>query len=141
MKQDSDSLKHPDFESQESRQGLAKLIVRLFDLWGLDTQDRLELLGLSASSRGVLAKYARGEAGIPKGHDAQERVGYLLSIHKALRLLFPHNQQLRHSWVTRRNEAFENLRPLDVMKEQGLIGLAKVSRFLDTQRGLLSARG
>lgn len=125
-----------DFESLESRQGLAKMMMRLFEHWGLDSQDRLELLGLSTTSRGLLSKYARGEAGIPKGRDARERVSYLLSIHKALRLLFPRNEQLRYSWVTRRNEAFGNLRPLDVMKEQGLIGIAKVARFLDAQRGL-----
>lgn len=75
-----------DFESQESRQGLAKMMMRLFELWGLDSQDRLELLGLSTTSCGLLPRYARGESGIPEGRDARERVSYLLSINKALRL-------------------------------------------------------
>jgi hypothetical protein len=125
-----------DFDASEHRQTLAKMMMRLFDHWDLETQDRLELLGLSPASRGLLPKYARGEAGIPKGRDARDRVSYLLAIHKALRLLFPHNEQLRYSWVRRRNEAFGNLRPLDLMREQGVVGLAKVTRFLDAQRGL-----
>jgi hypothetical protein len=40
-----------------------------------------------------------------------------------------------YSWVNRRNEAFSNLTPLAVMKEQGIIGIARVSRYLDFYRG------
>jgi hypothetical protein len=64
-----------------------------------------------------------------------DRVGWLLSIHKALRLLYPRNEDIRSSWVNRRNAAFDNLAPLDVMKEQGIIGIARVARYLDFYRG------
>jgi hypothetical protein len=124
-----------DFRSPEGRSALAKMVIKLFELWGITTADQLELLGLSAKSRSLLARYAKGNA-LPEGRDTLDRVGWLLAIHKALRLLYPQNAEIRYSWVNRRNEAFGNLRPLDVMKEQGIIGLARVSRYLDYYRGL-----
>ena len=124
-----------DFRSSEGRSALAKMVIKLFDHWGLSTADQLDLLGLSVNSRSLLAKYAKGVA-LPEGRDTLDRVGLLLSIHKALRLLYPENRDIRYSWISRRNEAFDNMRPLDVMKEQGIVGLARVSRYLDYYRGL-----
>lgn len=124
-----------DLHSTEARGALAKMIIKLFTYWGLSTADQLELLGLSPKSRGLLAKYTKGEA-LPEGRDSLDRVGYLLSIHKSLRLLYPYNPEIRYSWVNRRNTAFNNLTPLAVMKEQGIIGLARVARYLDYYRGL-----
>lgn len=124
-----------DFRSLEGRAALAKMVTKLFVLWGLPTADQLELLGLSTKSRAMLSKYAKGDA-LPESRDTLDRVGWLLAIHKALRLLYPQNPEIRYSWVNRRNEAFNNLKPLDVMKEQGIIGLARVSRYLDHYRGL-----
>ncbi|MDA8413167.1 MAG: MbcA/ParS/Xre antitoxin family protein [Desulfobacteraceae bacterium] len=121
-------------ESTESRKGLAALAVKLFQLWGLSTSDQLDLLGLSPKSRSMLSKYARGEA-LPATRDMYDRVGWLLAIHKALRLLYPRNEEIRYSWVNRRNAAFDNLAPLEVMKEQGIIGIARVARYLDFYRG------
>ena len=119
----------------EARGALAKMIIKLFAHWELSTSDQLELLGLSTKSRALLAKYAKGEA-LPEGRDSLDRVGWLLAIHKALRILYPQNPEIRYSWVNRRNTAFANLTPLAVMKEQGIIGLARVARYLDYYRGL-----
>ncbi len=124
-----------DLASEESRGALSKMVIKLFRLWNLSTADQLDLLGLSPKSRAMLARYGKGEA-LPGTRDVLDRVGWLLAIHKALRLLYPQNEDIRHSWVSRRNTAFNNLSPLTVMKEQGLIGIAKVARYLDHYRGL-----
>ena len=124
-----------DFRSAEGRSALAKMMTRLFGLWGLSTADQLELLGLSAKSRSLLSRYAKGDP-LPESRDTLDRVGWLLAIHKALRILYPYNPELCYSWVNHRNATFDNLRPLDVMKEQGIIGLARVARYLDYYRGL-----
>ena len=123
-----------DLDSADSRKSLAALVIKLFRLWGLNTSDQLELLGLSSKSRSMLSKYGKGEA-LPATRDMLDRVGWLLAIHKALRLLYPRNEDIRYSWVSRRNAAFDNLAPLDVMKEQGIIGIARVARYLDFYRG------
>ncbi len=123
-----------DLNSPESRKALAKMVTRLFDLWGLPASDQLSLLGLSATSRSMLTKYRKGSA-IPNSRDMLERVGWLLSIHKALRLLFPYNREFRQQWVAKRNQMMGNLRPVDLMKEKGIIGIATVARHLDSLRG------
>lgn len=124
-----------DVFSPESRHGLAKMVTRLFQLWDIPTADQLNLLGLSQNSRALLGKYRSGSA-LPESRDTLDRVGWLLAIHKGLGLLYPYNENIKYSWVTRRNKAFGNLTPLDVMKEQGIIGIARVARYIDFYRGL-----
>ena len=124
-----------DLTTPQARKVMAKALINLFDQWEIDNNARLNLLGLSEKSRSLLNKYRKGDQGLPASRDAIDRVGWLLAIHKALRLLFPHNEQLCKSWVTRRNAAFDNHTPLEIMTEQGIIGLANVSRYLDFQRG------
>lgn len=124
-----------DLTSIDARKALAKALMKLFDQWNLDNTTRLNLLGLSTNSRALLAQYRRGDRGLSNNRDALDRAGWLLAIHKALRLLYPQNEQLRHSWIKRRNRALGNWRPLDIMTERGIIGLANVSRCLDYQRG------
>ena len=103
-------------------------------MWELPTSDQLNLLGLSETSRSLLSRYRKGEP-LSAGRDVLDRVGWLMAIHKALRLLYPHNPNLLYSWVKRRNAAFGNLTPLEIMRDDGLIGIARVARYLDSLRG------
>lgn len=118
----------------EAHGALARMVMKLFAHWGLSASDQLELLGLSTKSRTLLLKYAKGKA-LPQRRDILDRIGWLFSIHKALQKLYPQNPEIRHSLVNRRNRAFCNLTPLVVMKEQGIIGMARVARYLDYYRG------
>lgn len=124
-----------DLSNEDSRKTMAKALINLFNHWDIDTNTRLNLLGLSENSRALLNKYKNGKQGLSTSRDTLDRAGWLLSIHKALRLLFPQNEGLRYSWVNRRNRAFDNHTPIEMMTERGIIGLANVSRYLDFQRG------
>ncbi len=126
---------HIDLTTEENRAKLARLLTNLFAKWELSTTEQLNLLGLSATSRSLLTKYRRGSA-LANSRDMLDRAGWLLAIHKALRLLFPRNEALSYSWVKRRNRDFDNFTPLEVMMREGIIGIAKVSRYLDMERGL-----
>lgn len=117
------------------RRDLARTIASLFMKWQLGTEEQMNLLGMSAESRKVLKPYLRGERALPDSRDTLDRAGYLLGIHKGLRLLFPEDEGLRYDWVRRRNQALDQRRPLDIMLEQGLIGIARVARLVDFQRG------
>jgi hypothetical protein len=123
-----------DINSSESRKSMAKLATKLFELWKLPAADQLNLLGLSETSRAMLTKYRKGNA-IPNSRDMIDRVGLLLSIHKSLRLLYPYNNDFRQQWVSKRNQMMNNSRPIDIMKEKGIIGIATVTRHLDFLRG------
>lgn len=123
-----------DFGDAE-RRALAKVVGALFERWQLDAETQTNLLGLSPGSRKLLPRYRRGETALPAGRDVRDRVGYLLGIHKGLRLLFPHNEGLRYDWVHRRNAQLEGQAPLEVMTRDGLLGIARVARLIDFQRG------
>jgi hypothetical protein len=121
----------------ESKQAkiLAKGLVRLLhEHWQLTREQQCELLGLSTQSRRKLLEMADGLAELPKGRDAADRAGYLLAIHKALGLLYPANPELRYGWVKLFNQELQCV-PLQMMLNDGILGLAKVSRYLDFVRG------
>ena len=126
---------HIDLESSEARKKLARMVTRLFELWKISTADQLELLGLSRTSRAQISKYRNGGA-VPSSRDMLDRIGWLLSIHKSLRLLYPRNENIRYTWVKRRNRILDDQRPLDIMTYQGLLGIARVARYLDYLRGM-----
>ena len=126
---------HINIESGEARKTLARMVTRLFELWNITTADQLELLGLSRTSRAQISKYRSGGA-VPSSRDMLDRIGWLLAIHKSLRLLYPRNENIRYTWIKRRNRILDDQRPLDIMKYQGLIGVARVARYLDFLRGM-----
>ncbi|WP_043237795.1 MbcA/ParS/Xre antitoxin family protein [Stutzerimonas azotifigens] len=125
----------PELSSEDERRDLARVVAALFERWQLDTELQMQLLGMSPKSRKQLPKYRAGEHPLPGSRDTLDRVGYLLGIHKGLRLLFPEDEQLRFSWVHRRNRALEGATPLEVMVRDGLLGIARVARLVDFQRG------
>jgi hypothetical protein len=124
-----------NIENSDARRKLARMVTRLFELWDLATADQLELLGLSRTSRAQISKYRKGGA-LPSSRDMLDRIGWLLSIHKSLRLLYPRNENIQYTWIKRRNQILDDQRPLDIMKYQGLIGIARVARYLDFIRGM-----
>ncbi len=115
-----------NIENSDARRKLARMVTRLFELWDLPAADQLELLGLSRTSRAQISRYRKGGA-LPSSRDMLDRIGWLLSIHKSLRLLYPRNESIRYTWVKRRNQILGDQRPLDIMKYQGLIGIARVA--------------
>jgi uncharacterized protein (DUF2384 family) len=111
------------------------MVMALLDHWKLTTEDQAALLGLATNNRAALTRYRKGEP-IGTSRDQFERVGHLLGIHKNLRLLFPHNRELAYRWMSSRNKAFDNLSPVDVVKEWGFAGLLMVRAYLDRARGV-----
>jgi hypothetical protein len=123
-----------DVRTRDSRIRLARMVVTLFAHWGLSGGDQTALLGLSSDSRSTLARYRRGEP-LADSADLLGRVGHLLGIHKALRILFPHDRDLAYRWVTAPNRRFDGRTPLALMREHGYEGILAVRRYLDFERG------
>ena len=124
-----------EVNASEDRGALARMVMTLLDHWNLSTEDQAALLGIAASNRAALQRYRRGEA-IGTSRDQYERVGHLLGIHKNLRLLFPQNRELAYRWMRTRNRAFDNLTPVEVIREWGFAGLLMVRSYLDRARGI-----
>lgn len=121
--------------STEDRASLAKMVMKLMDHWGLSTEEQAFLLGIAPTNRAALSKYRKGNP-IGTNRDQYERVGHLLGIHKNLRLLFPHNRDLAYRWMSTRNKAFDNLTPVEVVRDWGFAGLLMVRAYLDRARGV-----
>ena len=113
---------------------LGKMLINLFDHWGLSTGDQLELLGMSSSNRGALGRFREGKS-MSGSRDQLDRAGILLGIHKNLRLLFPHNRELAYQWMTTPNRAFEGKTPVEMVVIWGFTGLLMVRAYLDSKRG------
>ena len=109
------------------------MVMTLLEHWKLPAEDQAALLGITTTNRTALTRYRKGEA-IGSSRDQFDRVGHLLGIHKNLRLLFPQNRDLAYRWMSTRNKAFDNLTPVDVVKEQGFSGLLRVRTYLDRAR-------
>jgi hypothetical protein len=124
-----------DAAISQDRGALAKMVMTLLEHWQLSTEDQAALLGLATSNRAALSNYRSGKP-IGTSRDQYERVGHLLGIHKNLRLLFPQNRDLAYRWMSTRNKAFENLTPVEVVKEWGFAGLLMVRGYLDRARGV-----
>jgi transcriptional regulator with XRE-family HTH domain len=123
-----------NLRSRASRERLAKMVVALLDHWQLAQNDQAALLGLSGQSRSTISRYRRGEP-FADSADLLARAGHLLGIHKALRILFPHDLDLAYRWVTTPNRRFNGAAPLDIMKRHGYEGILAVRRYLDFERG------
>jgi hypothetical protein len=122
-----------DLRSRGNRERLARMIVALFDHWKLAPAEQALLLGLSPDSRATVARYRKGEP-LADSADLLARVGHLLGIHKALRILFPHDADLAYRWVSTPNRRFGDRMPLETMK-RGYEGILAVRRYLDFERG------
>lgn len=123
-----------DLHSRDTRQRLAKMIVKLFDHWQLSASEQAALLGLSPDNRSTLARYRRGEP-LGDSRDLLERGGHLLGIHKSLRIIFPNDRDLVYRWISVPNRRFQGLRPVDVIIQNGFEGLLALRRYLDFERG------
>lgn len=118
--------------SAEEMAKVSKMVLRLFSHWQLDTVSMLLLLGLRPDSRALLSKYEKHDA-IRLSQDTLVRMGWLLAIHEALRSLYPDNPEFCYAWVRMRHAEFQQTTPLEYMVQNGLIGIAKVARYLQLQ--------
>jgi hypothetical protein len=122
-----------DFRQRGNRERLARMVISLFDRWQVSAADQASLLGLSPDSRATVARYRKGEP-LADNTDLLARAGHLLGIHKALRIMFPHDRDLAYRWVTTPNRRFGDRRPLETMK-RAYEGILAVRRYLDFERG------
>jgi len=123
-----------DIKSKESRVAAARMVMRLFEHWRLTKADQLVLLGLNEQSRNTLTRYRQGGALQPH-HDLLERVAYLFDIHVQLRVIFPQNHNLAYGWMTSRIHDLHNRTPIEVVKENGIIGLNILNTYLKNEYG------
>lgn len=98
--------------------------------WRLNTDQQITLLGSPA--RSTYFKWKK-EGGL-MSPDTGERISHLLSIFKALQILFP-DPDHADAWLRRSNHFFEGRSALEVMLGGKLMDIHSVRAYLDAQRG------
>src|SRR5947209_9187918 len=88
--------------SKAEAQAMLRAVLNLFDQWGLQTNEKLVLLG--GPSERTFQKWRAGQIG-PLRNDTIFRLGGLLGIHKALRSMFT-DVTRACAWIKRANDAF-----------------------------------
>lgn len=109
------------------------MVAALFQRWNLSDEQQLGLLGPRWRDVGDLLAFRDAECSLPGSPDCAARIGHLMAIHRALRLLFPENEDLRFSWARRRNQVFNGAVPIEIMLKEGAPGIARVAAVLDQQ--------
>jgi hypothetical protein len=116
--------------NDEERSHLAQALMRLFDQWDLDLDQRLALLDLPRDTKArVLTRYRNGEP-IPEGNDLLVRAKYLLGIQHSLETMLPMNAAIVHAWPTTENSSLQDRRPIDIMLEHGVDGMKRIYDLL-----------
>jgi hypothetical protein len=118
----------------DTRRRLAKMCLRLLELWGLNRRQQAIMLGLSPETRSTLRRFAQG-APLPDQRDILDRAGHLMGILKSLELLFPENPELVETWATTRDRALGGATPYEIVAAEGVAGLRDLRAYLDYLRG------
>jgi uncharacterized protein (DUF2384 family) len=98
--------------------------------WDLSTEDCLKLLG--SPGRSTFFKWKKEGGALP--NDTVERISHILTIWKALQILFTVEERAIR-WLRRPNEFFDGKAALDIMLDGRVADIYKVRQYLDAQRG------
>jgi hypothetical protein len=126
----------PVSERSQAGAGL-RTFARIAEQWNLAANDAMALVAVeSRSTYYELLRRARESRDV-KGlnGDQLDRLSYLLGIYQSLRVLFPHSEETRDSWVTRPNSGtlFAGRPPLELMRAS-MIGLYQTFLHLAAAR-------
>ena len=100
------------------------------DKWRLSGDDQIKLLG----SPGRSTFFRWKKEGCALQNDTVERLSHILSIWKALRILFTVEER-GDEWIRRPNAFFDGASALEIMLEGGVADIYRVRQYLDAQRG------
>ena len=113
-------------DADEKLDRLLRMLGKLFRKWGLSEDQQTDLLQMSLHEWNLNEPGSRRRTDVP-----MERIAYLFRIHRYLRIAFPENPELRYTWVTTENRAFDGRTPLAVMQTERLQGIQSVVRYLE----------
>lgn len=120
----------PDMSELERRQQ-TELIMNLFAKWNLTYKQQAIVLGLSPKTDTGIHRYKTGKQFLPQYRDIQDRISYLLAIHKLLRRAYAFNIELAYQWILAPNEDFNNKCPYDIICAKGYLGLVEIKEYLE----------
>jgi uncharacterized protein (DUF2384 family) len=107
-----------------------KAFFRVSELWNLTADQQITLLGGPARSTFFKWKKDGGDV----SNDTEERISHVVSVFKALQILFPRPEDA-DGWLRKPNRYFDGRSALEVMLDGKLSDLYHVRAYVDAQRG------
>ena len=112
---------------------VANAIHNLFEKWQLTQRQRMQLLGFTSTS--MLHRFEKEPEKISVRPDLEMRLGLLLNIHQALRMLFSNPDNVYgYLSMDNNNTPFNGQKPIEVACRD-FMGLVRVHDTLDGMRG------
>jgi hypothetical protein len=115
--------------SLDERLAMTQGVIKLFDSWGLHSQEMLSLLDIPGKPRHI-NQYRYNKA-LPDHPAIGKRLEYLVRIGEALRTTYPTNPSMGKRWLRQRSRIFSQRSPLSVMMGEGEQGMVYVLSRLD----------
>jgi uncharacterized protein (DUF2384 family) len=123
----------PTPKKTPSPSGLPAELEAFFNIserWRLTVDEQIKLLG--SPGRSTFFKWKKEGGSLP--NDTVERISHILSIWKALRILFTVDERAE-DWVRRPNDFFDGAPAVEIMLQGGVSDLYRIRQYLDAQRG------
>ena len=117
------------YDDPEERKDLIQSIFQILNDWKIGLEYQVMLVGLPDNTKSrELTKIKNGKA-FPDENDFMLRAVEIISISKALQLVFPSNRTLSDFWVTTPTYTFGDRAPVETMLS-GLEGMREVHKHL-----------
>lgn len=107
----------------------ARAVVHLFALWDLSDAQAREILG--GISQRTWSRWRSGQLG-RISRDLATRLGMLIGIHAALRVMF-RDKERGYAWVSRPNDVYEGRSPAEIMADGSMFALARVYEYVTAE--------
>lgn len=114
-----------------------KAFFRLTDLWKLNVEEQLDLLGSSISRATLLGKWKGSPEDVVLNADQMMRLSYLLGIYEGLQRIWRRTPREADAWPRRPNTEPPLLGddPISHMRKGGIPAMARVRAYLDWVTG------
>ena len=116
------------------RHAIIELFVNTCELWNLNDDQQLTLLGYSSHNsvrRHILDDYLNE---LPR--DVEDRAGYVVGISFGLNALYGGNIEAEISWLQLRRKKFDGKSAIEFMLEGSLVNLFVISEMVKRERGI-----
>jgi hypothetical protein len=108
---------------QDERNDLIQTLLWVMQQWGLESEERVRLLGLPGNTPArALQQYSQGKA-LPDETLFLQHAELILAIYRAVGSFFPGNSTMANYWVTTPSTPFGGRTPLEIMLVEGLPGM------------------
>jgi hypothetical protein len=119
---------------KSARVELGHLVTKVFDAWGLPTEQRCKLLGISTDISAILGEFGSGKRPLPSKTDIVTRALHIITIYEILHCSCLKRTDLADSWPTRTSMEFNGEPPINSM--WSLEGLARIRNKLELESGI-----